>query len=1025
MDLNNFFAAQKPFILGFARENTREIFLKGYSPLTGFSIGARGDKFVIFCSGHRFNAEYFKRNQEKAGFRIFGDAQIMSQNDTIKSLSEDKRIFGLDPKYIIHQQNWDVINTVNPYNFNAVLSFLGTEQNAADSADDAREEALAQRKRAAMLYDVQDRLIEQEREFFKTNLFTLGFTEVLPVSQGAEDGVVFAFKVGLLSDKQVGLLKENAPLKVGLKSGAVGFVTFLRYSSAEGLVYCSTSIALEDILTPGTLTESENVAYRYITSAIASLKAKTAHNTFLETLLLDGGFEELSDNGPYQNPSLNPSQLEAVKKALNTEDFLLVQGPPGTGKTKIIVEMVKEFIKQGKRVLICSQSNHAVDNVLVKCLGLHFDAPDNPPVHCLRIGNKVEPELLGCRLLPLTETIQQDMTKRSAEAFKDYEAGIAQRAQTINEFSGIAKDIAYLIACFAWVHNSLLFAEKSFGNDFLEMFFTPEKIKKIRNHVNVINTHTLTLINGLVGMINSSDRPQFDPYQHFSSHFEGLKREIGEVMALLDQAGGFLKLYLKGDAKNQFLGVKNYLDKNSNDFASRIFYLRNFGGNLAADALPEVPYAAPKKNYGFDYSGYQQQLGLTADSLLKISADMRRNLSSWQHILLRDNESLSSALLKSIKIVGATCIGSQTKEFGDLSYDVAIVDEAGQIPLHNLLVPLVKIKKVILVGDHIQLPPLENTDLTDHLRKTVVPQIKGFYPETEENRLFAPFGDLRKVYSVSLFEILYNRKNQENFSSHCVMLDTQYRCHPEIADFVSEHFYEGTYKTGLSAEDRSIDIAGFNSPIYFIDTASYQKNERFEKYRNSSVINTLEARICAEKCVEIITAIHSDPQKYHYLMDKFGNFDVGVISGYSAQVNLISSEIRRLLTEYFQKDMELEDAKREAQFMMERIAVDSLDSFQGMEKEIIIFSATRSNEPGMIGMNGEPLARYTVGFLDDTRRLNVLMTRAKRLLINVGDSSTLTSSTQRAKHNRRSVGKLFAKLIETSVKIDAKEDKTL
>ena len=119
------------------------------------------------------------------------------------------------------------------------------------------------------------------------------------------------------------------------------------------------------------------------------------------------------------------------------------------------------------------------------------------------------------------------------------------------------------------------------------------------------------------------------------------------------------------------------------------------------------------------------------------------------------------------------------------------------------------------------------------------------------------------------------------------------------------------------------------------------------------------------------------------------------------------------------REMSEEDAKQEANYMMERIAVDSLDSFQGMEKEIIIFSATRSNKPGMKNMKGEPLARYTVGFLDDTRRLNVLMTRAKRLLVMVGDSSTLKGSTQLAKHNRKSVGKLFASLLEKSLVTDA------
>lgn len=1029
MDINQlFYVVKRPFIMGFANEELRQLFLEGYTPQSGFAISdARKKSFFIFCSGHRFNAEFFLRSEEKAGFRIFGDAQIMSQNDTVRVLSEDKKIFGLDPEYMVYQKDWKVINSVSPFEFKEVLAFLGVdatvsaqvEENPTDNTA-AKEEELARRAKAQLFYEVQGAVIENEREFFKGNLLKVSYSRVLTVTQNKNEASVFAFCTGALSDEVVSKLAEGKPFSVTLKNEKSGSVKVLRYSAAEELLYCSTFVSLDDIAAEGVLQEKENVGYRHIENAIYSLSRGTAKNSFLQNLILNHEISEVAADTSYKNPSLNAAQELAVQKALGAEDFLLIQGPPGTGKTKIIVEMVKEFIKQNKRILICSQSNHAVDNVLKKCLDLHFDAKGNPPVHCLRIGtDKIEAELKSNTLRPLTETIQGDMLKRSAESFAEYKRQREEQRAKVNSFADISRNMAYFLACFVWINDTVAPVSDALGNSFIEAFFTPEKLKKIRLSLKNAKGCIFNISNQLIGMLNSHDAPTSDPMLYFNTQIEGLNINLDICIRNLAEGGLFDLLFVKGDPVKELALVKKFLADQKNDFCGRLVYLREYPGNLAPEALPVLPPMAADQRYAFDYNDYCNRLSHASDALLKLQIDLENDLKSWHKVLKRDDKALSEALLKSIKIVGATCMSSQSREFADLDYDVAIVDEAGQITMHNLIVPLAKVKKVILVGDHIQLPPVEDQKLNEYLRRKLIPEFKELYPEKTEAELLYPFDSIRKLYSVSLFEILYNRQREENFSDHCVMLDTQYRCHPQISDFVSEHFYENTYHSGLKPDQRLIDIAGYTAPVNFIDTAAVAEEERFEKYKNSSVINTLEASICAKKCVKIVTAILENPEKYDFLMDDYGNFEVGVISGYSAQVRLLHKEIHRLLTEYFMREMSEEDAKQEANYMMERISVDSLDSFQGMEKEIIIFSATRSNKPGMKNMKGEPLKRYTVGFLDDTRRLNVLMTRAKRLLVIVGDSSTLKGSTQLAKHNRKSVGKLFTSLLEKSLVTDA------
>lgn len=175
------------------------------------------------------------------------------------------------------------------------------------------------------------------------------------------------------------------------------------------------------------------------------------------------------------------------------------------------------------------------------------------------------------------------------------------------------------------------------------------------------------------------------------------------------------------------------------------------------------------------------------------------------------------------------------------------------------------------------------------------------------------------------------------------MLDIQYRMHPFIASFPSNQFYDGRLQSGVSEEERSAP-AGFlwpnkHIPVAFLTTP----NMALESSKVSSKSNDFEARQVCEVVRDLLKA------------EDVTNKTIGVITPYKAQLKLITDKIKGF----------------------ENVSVRTVDGFQGQERDVIVFSAVRCNEHGY------------VGFLDDSKRMNVLLTRARRGMIVIGNKQTL------------------------------------
>lgn len=348
------------------------------------------------------------------------------------------------------------------------------------------------------------------------------------------------------------------------------------------------------------------------------------------------------------------------------------------------------------------------------------------------------------------------------------------------------------------------------------------------------------------------------------------------------------------------------------------------------------------------------------------------NISGYEFLL-------KPLIYHSIDVVFATCIGIRTNNiFKDagFKFDTVIVDEAGKANIAESLVAMELGKNVILVGDQKQLPPYMDSSLIDKSD-----------PDSFPN---SPYGlgysenDIVSALKTSFFEFIVDRINTNQYPKESIeMLNYQHRMHPNIGQFVSDCFYGGKLRMGSLTYQNSLDLPSpFNKEIVYFDTSNSPK--AFEQNDGFSVKNIFESHIISEIIL---------PELFEY---EVAVENIAIIAPYKSQVNSIKKAIDRSSTCKFKN-----------------VDVSTLDSFQGKEYDIIVFSFTRSADHNKALIKDGKKKYQKVGFLDDARRLNVAFSRAKKKLILVGNSKTLTDP--RSHYDRVfNYTSLFKRLVELS-----------
>jgi len=514
---------------------------------------------------------------------------------------------------------------------------------------------------------------------------------------------------------------------------------------------------------------------------------------------------------------LNEKQKEAIKKSLISQDLFMIQGPPGTGKTEVISELAYQEAIRGKKVLIVSQANMAVDNAIQRL--------KHPSLYPVRIIRKdYEPE--DGDSLPVEANIDQFYQDRIVRTLSSELQEQYDERETLNEF----------------------LVNDKYDDDF----------------INILTKLDIEIPNSL-DLSNSDDREDF--------------------------------VRILKNSKNRVL-MENRLE-----------------------TLKELEYFSHiQNNFLDDMNNYEKQ-------------DIEE-----------EKQYLTSSYMKNINIWGATLFETGKYSFNGLKFDVVIVDEVSKAMPPELVLPILKGEKLILVGDHKQLPPIISNELS--------------------------LEDLAKETGISLdsldFETTVFEKLIENNPDSYVMLNKQYRMHPHIQMVINQFYKDENGQGGLECGLKSPD---FQKAHYLEDKTFKDKHLVWLKTKDSDIEEQIQGTTSFFNSAEV----KGIEKTLKFLDERYGKLGnrptVGVITFYGKQLGELSKLEKRAY-------WKLQETERNYKNIDLRFG--TVDRFQGQEKDIVIVSLVRNNK------------QHNVGFAKKPNRVNVAFSRAKNLLIIVGNPNNFT-----------------------------------
>jgi len=304
----------------------------------------------------------------------------------------------------------------------------------------------------------------------------------------------------------------------------------------------------------------------------------------------------------------------------------------------------------------------------------------------------------------------------------------------------------------------------------------------------------------------------------------------------------------------------------------------------------------------------------------KAERDQRKALFDEAHKIMKEvgktEQYIIDDLVNKAQVITATLVGANHYTVRNVKFTTVVIDEAGQALEPACWIPILKAQKVILAGDHFQLSPtIKSTEAAKGgLSTTLLEKCVTLHPEA------------------------------------VTLLEEQYRMNKAIMGYSSAVFYEDRLRAHESVAQRLLFDG--DMPLNFVDTAGCGFDEKLE---GTSSTNPEEAAFLFKHLCQLVEQL-----KARYANADFPS--IAVISPYKEQIRILKEQLIN---------------NPELSVYGDRISVNTIDSFQGQERDVVYISMTRSNNEG------------DIGFLSDTRRMNVAMTRARKKLVVIGDSSTL------------------------------------
>lgn len=610
-------------------------------------------------------------------------------------------------------------------------------------------------------------------------------------------------------------------------------------------------------------------------------------------------------------------QRDAIAKALNTSDICLIMGPPGTGKTSVIRTLIKRIKEErpNSRILITAYQHSAVDNAIA---GLYQESVLS---YRLEASRDDSPEAYE-DVMTWSKTVIEDCIRRLVERGEDVQLKKYEELEILLEELDLNGEVLgrlrrqKLTELLDKWGSILPLDIKAPLERFLEEM--PEDnediagVEKAPDAVRVVEdlSNLLTELPENLDEIIKTGLPLLEKVRDSLlkiGKFNLISRiEIDEAKLLFIELRRLLPSVKYGGTqvkRNEFaLKIKSFFD------AAKRVEKKAAGLDSQTTAINSTnDFLARWKTKVVNHIDEQRRSGSSARSII---------LNQWVE-RLRQNFGIEKMFRRYAGVLGATCLqaGARKFELDDMPFDYVIVDEAARCNPLDLLVPIVMGRRVILVGDHRQLPHI----------------VEHQFKKRLEQKLGRP--EMLQVFDESIFARLWEFLPPEKKS----YLNTQCRMNPVLGKMISDLFYQEPIKPGPGT-----DILVNNTGLYegkslvWVDVVCGPGGDHYSNER--------EAETLVNHLVKLYHANTSN--------------SIGVISFYRRQVELIRKKIA------------------EKGLAGVNIKVDTVDAFQGQQRDIILLSTVckRGNK---------------LGFTSIPNRQNVALSRARRLLVVFGDAEHL------------------------------------
>ncbi|MGW5648764.1 DEAD/DEAH box helicase [Saccharopolyspora sp. NPDC003752] len=667
------------------------------------------------------------------------------------------------------------------------------------------------------------------------------------------------------------------------------------------------------LTSPGNLVQAPtDVVHIKRLETAEALRARQTRNRSLLKVLVEHQTLPMRKVEVHPSQQLDPSQERAFRSALSVEDILIVLGPPGTGKTRVITEMVSALGgSDSGKTLVTSFSNKAVDNVLDR-------RPKN--VIALRLGDemKVDPDVRHLLLDNYAHVLREELKRSSRVTWEHYQKlpDALRRHQLLGEQLTTWKQSRSELAA---RKTELDRCRRSVGGPAHALV---QQLSQQLDHQRERARHAQNSLNQAV---QRADHARGSWWSHLVGRlrdrrvkkrrhrFDTASRQVNETREHLRLAHDELEAMLQDVPEVQAAQLKcedaaKEVDQNRTGALKTLSALSHALVNI--DPLPPVPEGADDaKTFQFVeglHMGVQKRIGLL---------HARTGLVNEWHeaVSSRPIQQLRPELIRYADVIGTTCVGAATqKDIAAEEFDLVIVDEAGQVQTSDVLIPLIRGKRAVLVGDHKQLPPVTTEEFKDAVGKR------------------DDAAELLALSQKSLLETLVEAVPAD----HVVQLQTQRRMPEAIARLISEHFYGGTVKSAVEPQRGD---ALFTKPLVFVDTSTLPEHERREtRVKDAGYINKVEARM-----------LNRLGEHYDSIQAEWA-----LIVPYKEQLGHLKE-----MASHWAPNSETVDGN-----------FGTVDAFQGGERDVVLYGFTRSNKDGYIGFLDE-LRRLNVAFTRAKQRL--------------------------------------------------------